>query len=87
MTVYGPDGRRAPDTPDQARTRHAGAVGAAERALHWFFYQMWHPDFHTTNYRQAWLDFKAGVPVADVYFARGLPIPDKVNGYTEPQFP
>lgn len=87
MTAYGPDGRRLPDTPDLRRTRHQGAIGAAEQAFNWFLYQMWHPDFHTTNYAQAYRDFQAGLPVADVYFARGLTIPDNINGYPEPRFP
>ncbi len=62
--------------PDDARERRAGAMDVAEKALVWFDYSTWHPDFDTLNFIKAYEDFKAGIPIEDVYWARKLKLPE-----------
>lgn len=73
-------------TPQEHRERQARAMHAATSAARWVVYQMWHPDFETVNYSLAYQDFKAGISLADVYFARGLPIPKAKHGIPAPEW-
>lgn len=61
--------------PDDARDRRAGAMDVAEKAATWANYSMWHPDFDTLNFLKAYEDFKAGIPLEDVYWAKKMVMP------------
>ncbi len=71
--------------PEDRAKHREGARNAAERAFYWCLYQMWHPDYGTTSYYQAWKDYKAGIPIADVYFARRLTLPTHMHGMPLPE--
>lgn len=61
--------------PEEYRDRQAGAMRVAELAARWANYSTWHPDFDTLNFIRAYEDFKAGIPIEDVYWAKRLELP------------
>ncbi len=61
---------------EEREERMAGAMHVAEKAAAWANYSTWHPDFDTLNFIRAYEDFKAGIPIEDVYWARRLKLPE-----------
>ncbi len=50
----------------------AAAMSGLERSMDWLIYQTRHPDWGTTSFMQAYRDFKDGIPIEDVCFARRI---------------
>lgn len=73
--------------PEERIAVRERAISVVAEAAKWCIYSMWHPAYGTRDFKKAWRDYTNKIPMADVYFARGLKMPADKYGISRPEDP